>query len=118
MFEREFFSSLKIKHECYFIVNFLTRIKGGPTHTFLIYEQNNKWYWFEYSWFNFRGIWEYSSREEALKDIINKFISLNAQKYNHTELYKTNRITKRLNTFEFCEHCFNQQKIDLNKIIK
>ncbi len=117
-FEREFFSSLKIKHECYFIVNFLTRIKGGPTHTFLIYEQNNKWYWFEYSWFNFRGIWEYSSRGEALKDIINKFISLNAQKYNHTELYKTNRITKRLNTFEFCEHCFNQQKIDLNKIIK
>lgn len=112
-FERDFFNQLKIKHECYFIVNFLTRSKGGPTHTFLIYEQKGKWYWFEYAWFNYRGIWEYNSKEEALKDIVSKFINLNATNYNHTELYITQKAKAGLDTYNFCEHCFNGQKVGI-----
>lgn len=117
-FERDFFVNTGIKHECYFIVNFLIRVQGGPTHTFLIYEQNGKWFWFEYAWFNYRGIWQYNSREDALCDIVNKFINLNAQQYNHTELYKTKSAKAGLNTFTFCEHCFNGEKIDIRKYLK
>ena len=114
-FERLFFEQFNIPHECYFIVNFLTREQGGPTHTFLLFNKNNLWYWIEYAWFNYRGIWQYNSKQEALSDIIDKFMAHNAKKYDHTELYKTSKVNKRLNTFSFCEHCFNGEKLDINK---
>lgn len=37
-----------------------------PTHTFLTFEKNNKYYWFEHSWERFRGIHEYESLKKML----------------------------------------------------
>lgn len=109
-FERLFFEQAKIEHECYYFESFISRAEGGPTHTFLIFKQNNKWCWFEYSWFMFRGIWEYTSKQEALKDIKQKYYKNNAGVSN-IDIYKINKITERLNSYEFVEFCEHQEKI-------
>ena len=43
-----------------------------PTHTFLVYNKNDKWYWFEHSFGAHRGIHKYSSQEELLLDVNKK----------------------------------------------
>ena len=70
--ERLFFENNDIKHETYFIVYYDN--DKCPTHTFLIYELDNKWYWFENSWENYRGIYQYSTKELLLSDVKNKFV--------------------------------------------
>ena len=109
--ERKFFTENNIEHKCYFIESYINRKEGGPTHTFAIYKQNNKWYWFEYSWFYHRGIWEYSSIDEALQGILNKFDEFYNKKLINIGLYETEKVSKRLNVFEFVEHCLNGKKI-------
>ena len=70
--ERYYFKGNDWNVKTYFIVH-----DDGdkcPTHTFLTYEKSNKYYWFEHSWKRFRGIHEYNSLKELLKDIKAKFI--------------------------------------------
>ena len=43
-----------------------------PTHTFLTFEKNNKYYWFEHSWERFRGIHEYESLKKELAERIDE----------------------------------------------
>lgn len=111
--ERKFFTENNIEHKCYFIESYLNRKEGGPTHTFAIYKQNEKWYWFEYSWVYHRGIWEYNSIDETLKDILNKFEKFFDKKLINIGLYETEKVGKRLNAFEFVEHCLNGKKVNL-----
>jgi len=69
--ERELFTKDNVPFKTYFI--YIDDNTQLPSHTFLIYENNNKYYWFEHSWFKYRGIHEYNSPKEVLEDIINKF---------------------------------------------
>jgi len=112
-FERLFFDTMKIEHECFFIESYLTETIGGPTHTFTIFKEKTKWYWFEYSWFYHRGIWEFNSKEEAIKNIIEKFKNFYNNKLININLYKTSKVTKRLNAYEFVNHCLSGQKIQI-----
>ena len=43
-----------------------------PTHTFLIYESNNKYYWFEHSFEMYKGIYEFDSEEDAIEYVKDK----------------------------------------------
>ena len=45
---------------------------GKSYHSFLIYEKNNKYYWFEHALLKYRGIHEYSSLDELLLDVKRK----------------------------------------------
>lgn len=111
--ERLFFIEKNIEHECYFIESYINSEEGGPTHTFALFKQNNKWYWFEYSWFYCRGIWEYNSKKDALKDILSKFKYFYDDKLINISIYKTKKVTKRLDVFEFVEHCLKGDKVNL-----
>lgn len=113
-FERLFFKEYNFEHECYFIDSCINSVEDGPTHTFALFKQNNKWCWFEYSWSNHRGIWIYSSKEEALKDILFKFQKFYDNKLKDINIYKIDKVKKRLNAFEFVEHCLKGQKIILD----
>ena len=44
-----------------------------PTHTFLAYQQDNKFYWFENSFEAQRGIHEYDNFDELAEDVKKKF---------------------------------------------
>ena len=45
----------------------------GPAHSFVLYKDNEKYYWLENSWSKYRGIHEYESKESAYLDIAKKF---------------------------------------------
>jgi catalase len=66
--ERSWFESLGYEVKTFYMA--VIRDEGSklPTHTFLAYYDNNKWYWFEYSWYNERGIREYESLEKLIRD--------------------------------------------------
>lgn len=46
--------------------------KSFPTHTFLTYKEKDKWFWFEYTFGDYRGIHEYDSLEELVLDVKKK----------------------------------------------
>lgn len=41
-----------------------------PTHTFLTFNFNGKWYWFESSYHKHQGIWESESEENILQNVL------------------------------------------------
>lgn len=58
-----------------------------PTHTFLVYEIDNKYYWFEHSWGKFKGIHKYENINDLLIDVKNKFIKFELDnKFNENNL--------------------------------
>ena len=73
-FERMWFEQKNYIFKTLFIWFEVGRQNSLPSHTFLLYEHNNKWYWFENSFELYRGIHEYNSVEEAIEDIKNKQI--------------------------------------------
>ncbi len=69
--ERKLFQDENIACQTYFI--FMVDNDMLPSHTFLTFQDNNKYYWFEHSWGVYQGIHEYNTKEELLKDVISKF---------------------------------------------
>lgn len=78
--ERKLFDELNIKNKTYFI--YIKEDDMLPSHTFLVYEDGQKYYWFEHSWMEYRGIFKYDSLDELLLDVVNKFIN------SHDEIKK------------------------------
>ena len=109
--ERAFFGKSNIKHKCYFIEGFKNRAEGGPTHTFALYKNKDKWCWFEYAWQYYRGIHEYSSVDQAIQDVVSKFKLFYNGNVQDVRLYETRKFTKRLDTFEFVEQCLNSTRV-------
>ena len=104
--ERYLFEKEDIEFKTYFIVHYDD--DKCPTHTFLIYKENNKYYWFEHSWEKYRGIKAYDTEIEVLKDIKEKFIKdeLN-NKYNSMNLciYEYSTPEYGINVLNFYKHC-------------
>lgn len=113
--ERSFFEHHKIEHECYFIQAFKTRAEGGPTHTILLFKEEDKWKWFEYTWTTYAGIHEYQSKKDALEDILKKHLQYATKEQNDIRLYKYQKAQAGLNTFEFINHCYTGESIPLTK---
>lgn len=110
--ERYLFEKDNIEFKTYFIVHYDN--DSCPTHTFLIYKENNKYFWFEHSWEKYRGIKSYDTELEALKDIKEKFISteLNGV-YNYMNLciYEYSKPKYGVNVLEFYKHCENGNNV-------
>ena len=114
--ERKYFEQYK-SVKTFFIVHYDNN--QCPTHTFLTFEKNNKCYWFEHSWECFRGIHEYSSVEELLTDIKNKFIKIelnNIYDKDRIVIYEYSKPEYNISVQEFFDHCSNGKFIELEKL--
>lgn len=111
--ERAFFENANIQHKCYFIESTINKNEGGPTHTFALFKNKDKWFWFEYSWELERGIHEYKNPEAALVDIVKKFKSFYNNQVHDIKVYETKKFTKRVDTFDFVAKCTHSKQIDL-----
>ena len=111
-FERDFFEYKKIPYECFFFEAFVTREGGGPTHTFLLFSRNGKWFWFEFAWQFHRGIWEFNTKEDAIESIKKKFVEFFNKDFSDVKVFKTNKVTKRLNAFEFVDFCYKGKRVE------
>ena len=115
--ERYYFKGNDWDIKTYFIVHY----DGDrcPTHTFLTYKKNNKYYWFEHAWERFRGIHEYNSEKDLLLDVRDKFINyeLNNQYENENlVLHEYKKPKYHITVQEFYNHCDNGRYIDFNAL--
>ena len=84
------------------------------THTFVVYEENEKFYWFESSWANDKGVHEYMSLYDLLKDIRLKFIKYNNIKFMDNDylcVYKYKKPKFHIGLKEFYKHCESGENV-------
>lgn len=117
--ERYYFRSNPWNIKTYFLVHYDN--ERCPTHTFLTYENDNKYYWFEHSWEKFRGIHEYSSLKELLLDIRDKFINYELNNQYNSEnlvLHEYKKPKYHMSVQEFYNHCDSGRYIDFGDFDK
>lgn len=71
----------------------VNRENNFPTHTFLIYEDNNKYYWFEHSFEACKGIHEFNNYEEAIEYVKEKQFEFAIRNNNDMKLDYKNTLT-------------------------
>jgi len=115
--ERYYFEKENINVKTYFLVHY----DGGkcPTHTFLVFRKNDKYYWFEHSWDKFKGIHEYSTLKELLSDVRNKFIKYelnNNYVDEYLVLHEYEKPSYSISVQDFFTHCDNGKYIEIDTI--
>ena len=123
---RCFFENMtSLKYETYYL--FYDDNKGCPSHSILVYYDNNKIYWFE-PMFNdktcfYSGIHEYDNIRELLKDFVNVFVKASLSKgfipfdYNPADIkiYKYSKPKKHINGYEMRNHVDNSEAINIDE---
>lgn len=96
--------------------------KNCPTHTFLTFEKQGKYYWFEHSYKKYRGIHEYNSEKELLIDVRSKFMKDELERLNskfdkyQLVLREYRKPKSHLTIEEFYKHCEKNMYIDLDSL--
>lgn len=114
--ERKLFNDTNIDCDTYFI--YIDDNENLPSHTFLIFQLNNKCYWFEHSWYEMKGVHEYNDLETLLNDVKMKFIDSRQNEINsslnyETFIYKYNKPKYHISCDEFYNYIKTQEKIDI-----
>lgn len=104
--ERTYFKNLDLKFNTFFMIYY--EGKKVYTHTFIVYEEKEKFYWFEYAWRNCQGIHEYMSLFDLLTDVREKFKKNNNIKFMDTDylcVYKYKKPKYHIGLKDFYKHC-------------
>ena len=113
--ERKLFAKTNLRFKTYFIY-----ISDGdmlPSHTFLSFEEHDKYYWFEHSWGIYKGIHEYDSELDLLLDVKKRFI----KEHNYVSdnayifVYEYQKPREHISCEEFYKYIETQKLIKLNK---
>ena len=120
-FERDWF--LKNNYEVktiYEMVN-LDYDNQYPSHSFLVYKNNNEWYWFENVDFNNKGIHKFNTLDELLNYQYIKYIEY-LKTYNITDdelekiiITEFDKPKEHSSAEEYLNHVINSKRIILNK---
>lgn len=104
--ERKWFDEHFYSYKTYFIWYEHDTDKSLPTHTFLVYKKDNKYYWFEHSFKSNKGIHEFYNLNDLFNTVYeeqNKYMGDN--KYNNCirriEYTKPN---KNISIEEYLDH--------------
>ena len=111
--ERELFKNTKFKYETYFI--YLNDNNMLPSHTFLVYQNNNNYYWFEHSWNKYMGVHQYKSMKKLYEDVKNKFVKENnyVSKNATFGMYLYEKPKKHIKCMEFYDYVVTGKKINI-----
>ena len=116
--ERLWFEKHKYTIKTIFIWFEISEPNNYPTHSFLLYEDKNNWYWFENSFLDYSGIHKFNTYKEAIDYVINKHlehsIEDNIATIDDKKLivaYEYSKLTKQLNVDEYIFHVTNNKKI-------
>lgn len=112
--ERYLFKNNYYVIKTFIIVNYQNECK---THTFLTYKKDNKYYWFEHSWYRQKGIHEYNSLKELLIDVKEKFIKYEIGKSNNNIIIREYEKPKyNISVEEFYKHFEKYPIIEIDDI--
>ncbi len=110
--ERAYFKNLNKKFDAYFMIYYES--KKVYTHTFIVYEENEKFYWFEHAWDKDRGIHEYMSLYDLLTSVRDCFRRYNNIKFMDNDylcVYKYKKPKFHIGLKDFYKHCENGENI-------
>ena len=115
--EREYFKTREFPFMTVFGVN--KKMKNNPAHTFLVFKNKDKYYWFEASWNKMKGIREYNSLDDLFSDFKDNFSDfVKGKVYNKEdiEFYRYKRPRERIGCNGFYIHCmYFSKKIKKDK---
>lgn len=118
-FERDWFSKNNYEHKVMVIQ--IEREGSAPGHQFLMYKENNKYYWFENAWYDERGIHEYSTYEDLIEDVKHKFIVQNnivEQELNKIEIFEQIRYPYNMSYEEMDKYKYKEELKKILSIIE
>lgn len=111
--ERKLFNDNNIDVKSYFIFSHISD-ENLPSHTFLVYKNDDFYCWFEHSWAIYKGIHKYSSLENLLLDVKVKFLKENkVSGDSKTYIYEYNKPKKHLSCLDFYKYCESQKLINI-----
>lgn len=119
--EREWFTNHNYEIKTIYEMVELNYENNYPTHSFLIYKDNNKYYWFENSDYNNRGIHTFDNFDELIKYQYNKYLELlkelniKSNEVNNIVLKEFNKPKSGITASEYIEHVMKSKTIKLNK---
>lgn len=115
--QRKLFADVGIATRSFFIVHYDE--DKCPTHTFMLFEHNNKTFWYEHAWAVLRGLHEYDNLKAAISDIRNKFIDNElGGKYNPQNLviYEYDAPKENLSCLDFYKYCEKGKKVQIDSL--
>lgn len=112
--ERDWFSTNNYIFKTIFICFLNTNL---PTHTYLIYKDNNKWYWFEHSDYLNKGIHEFNRVDELMEYQCNKhleyvlnFADIDNELFNKLRIYEYDKPNYNINSYEIFSYVVDNGK--------
>lgn len=112
--ERLWFSKNNYKFKTIFLWFEADYVNNYPTHSFLVFEDNNKYYWFENAFHEYEGIYEFDSYDDAIKYVKNahlqyalsqRFIKSSDEDKLRFNIYE--KLNKCLTVAQYLEHVTN-----------
>lgn len=121
--ERDWFTNHGYKFKTFYIWFELPYGNSYSTHTYLVFEDNKKYYYFEHSDFNNRGIYEFDSYEDAINYQKEKHIEANKQRnpideeiIKHLHVYEYDKPIYGCTMSQFIDYILeNAKEVDIKK---
>ena len=117
--ERLWFKNHNYKIKTIFIWFEIEEVNDLPTHTFLIYNKDGKYYWFENASWDNRGIHEFNNIEEAIEYVKQRQMEylVNVGKYkkkyyNLIKAYEYDKPLSNLSIEEYLKHVTKNNQIN------
>ena len=114
--ERKLFNDSHIDCDTYFI--YIDDHANLPSHSFLTFQLDGKFYWFEHSWYDMKGIHAYDSIEALLTDVKARFLQSREDEIDpnsnyDTFIYKYRQPEYHLSYNEFYDYIKTQKRINI-----
>lgn len=107
-FERVYFEKHKYQYKTYFAYE-KEPVDDNPTHTFLIFKENDQYFWFENAWESYRGIHgPFKTYNDALKFVSIQFKKSSGWKFINILEYR--RPPENLNMKQFTTYILGDTK--------
>jgi hypothetical protein len=99
-YEKDFFINQGYEDSIHtYDIHYTDKDGDHPAHVFLVFEHNNKYYWFEKAWYSEAGIHEFETLDELFKTV--------AEKHKNTE-----GTDLKIVEYDRLITCWNQQALE------
>ncbi len=111
-YERDLISKMNVELRTYFI-NYPCD-NYDMSHAFLIYKDNQKYYWLENAWVKYKGVHIYDSKEQLFLDVLTKFVAtIPNGEFKKVRLYMYEKPRFGINYAKFLSNCISNRSIKI-----
>ncbi len=116
--ERKWFEENSYNFKTIYIWFEVNRPSNLPTHTFLVFEENSKFYWFEHAFYDNQGIHEFETINDAIEYVKKEQLKYairtkraTTSDYGYITSYEYSKPELNLNVDDYIKHVTSSNKI-------